>query len=149
MPYTLYFAYGSNLHVRQFKRRCPGAAVVGRARLPDHRLAFTRYSTKRKGGVADIVPQPGEVVWGALYEVDEAGMAALDDFEGFPRAYRRETIRVVDDAGAEREAVAYVANPTGEFAPSRLYLSIIAQGARDHGLPEEYVRAIEQVRTYA
>ncbi len=149
MSRSLYFAYGSNLHLRQFKRRCPGATVVGRARLPDYRLAFTRYSTRRKGGVADIVPQPGAEVWGALYDVDEAGMAALDEFEGAPRAYRRETVLVIDDAGAERAAVAYVANQTGQFAPSRQYLSIIANGARDHGLPEEYVRAIEQVRTYA
>jgi gamma-glutamylcyclotransferase (GGCT)/AIG2-like uncharacterized protein YtfP len=149
MSHSLYFAYGSNLHLRQFKRRCPGATVVGRARLPDYQLAFTRYSTRRKGGVADIVPQPGAEVWGALYDVDEAGMARLDDFEGVPRAYRRETVRVVDDAAVEREAVVYIANQTGEFAPSRQYLSIIAHGARDHALPEGYVRAIEQVRTCA
>jgi len=64
MSLTLYFAYGSNLHVGQFKRRCPGAVVVGRARLPDHQLAFTRYSRNERGGVADIVPQSGASVWG-------------------------------------------------------------------------------------
>ncbi len=149
MSSILYFAYGSNLDLRQFRRRCPGAVVVGRARLPDHRLAFTRYSSNRRGGVADIVHQPGVEVWGALYEVDEACLAALDEYEGVPQAYRRETVRVVDDGGLEREAVAYIANRTGEFAPSRQYLALIARGARDHGLPEEYVLAIEQVRTHS
>ena len=144
-----YFAYGSNLELRRFRRRCPGAVVVGRARLPEHQLAFTRYSRNQRGGVADIVPQPGAEVWGALYEVDEACLAALDEYEGVPQAYRRETVRVIDDDGVEREAVAYVANRTGQFAPSRAYLEIIARGARDHGLPEEYVRTIEQVRTHA
>jgi gamma-glutamylcyclotransferase (GGCT)/AIG2-like uncharacterized protein YtfP len=148
MSRVLYFAYGSNLDPRRFRRRCPGAAVVGRARLPDHQLAFTRYSRSERGGVADIVPQPDANVWGALYEVDEGCLAALDEYEGAPRAYRRETVRVIDDGGVEREAIAYIANRTGEFAPSRQYLAVIAQGARAHGLPEEYVRAIEQVRTY-
>ncbi len=148
MSSILYFAYGSNLDLRQFQRRCPGSVVVGRARLPGYQLAFTRYSRNRKGGVADIVPQPGAEVWGALYDVDEPCMAALDEYEGVPRHYRRETVRVFDDEGVEREAVAYIANRTGEFAPSRQYLAIIARGAREHRLPEEYIRAIEQVRTY-
>ena len=149
MSRILYFAYGSNLSFRQFRRRCPGATVVGRARLPGYRLAFTRYSTKRKGGVADIVPQPDAEVWGALYEIDDAGLAVLDGFEGVPRAYRRETVRVIGDEGVEREALTYIANRTGEFAPSQEYLSIIARGARDHDLPEEYIRAVEGVRTLA
>ena len=149
MSRVLYFAYGSNLDLRRFRRRCSGASVAGRARLPDHQLAFTRYSRHEKGGVADIVPQPGATVWGALYEIDDDCFAALDEYEGAPRAYRRETVLVIDDQGVEREAIVYVANKTGEFAPSRQYLAQIARGARDHGLPEEYVRAIEQVRTHA
>jgi hypothetical protein len=58
-------------------------------------------------------------------------------------------VRVIDDAGVEREAVAYVGNRTGTFAPSRAYLAQITRGARDHGLPEEYVRALESTRTHA
>ena len=146
MSANLYFAYGSNLHQRQFARRCPGSQAVGRARLVGYRLAFTRYSTKRKGGVADVVPEPESEVWGALYEVDDAGLAALDGFEGVPRSYRRETRLVIDDSGAEREAAVYIANRTGEFPPSHQYLSLIIEGAREHGLPEEYVRAIERLK---
>ena len=56
---------------------------------------------------------------------------------------------VVDDEGGEREAQTYLANRTGEFAPSQDYLSIIAGGARDHDLPAEYIRAIEGVKTLA
>ena len=149
MSRILYFAYGANLDLRRFRRRCPGAAVVGRARLPDYQLAFTRYSRAEKGGVADIVPEPGAEVWGALYEIDASCFAALDDYEGAPRAYRRAPVRVIDDAGSEREAVAYVGNKTGEFAPSRQYLAQITRGAREHNLPEEYVRALEETRTYA
>jgi gamma-glutamylcyclotransferase (GGCT)/AIG2-like uncharacterized protein YtfP len=147
MSRTLYFAYGSNLDLRRFRRRCPGATVVGRAQLPDHALGFTRYSRVEKGGVADIVPQLGATVWGALYEIDEACFRTLDEYEGAPREYRRESVFVIDDAGHDREAIAYVANKTGEFAPSRAYLEQIVRGARDHALPDEYVEALESIRT--
>ena len=149
MALVLYFAYGANLDLRRFRRRCPDSVVLGRALLRNHRLAFTRYDRHEKGGVADIVAEAGAQVWGALYEVDERCMRALDEYEGAPRAYRRETVRVADDRGGEHEATAYVANKTGEFAPSRGYLTQIARGARTHGLPEEYVEAIENTRTYS
>jgi gamma-glutamylcyclotransferase (GGCT)/AIG2-like uncharacterized protein YtfP len=149
MSRIVYFAYGANLDVRRFRRRCPGGTVLGRARLPDYQLGFTRYSRAEKGGVADIVPEPGAEVWGVLYEIDEACFRTLDEYEGAPRAYRREPVSVIDEAGAPHDAVAYIANKTGAFAPSRQYLALIARGARDHGLPDDYVRAIEQVRTHA
>ncbi|MCH7998567.1 MAG: gamma-glutamylcyclotransferase, partial [Chloroflexi bacterium] len=46
-------------------------------------------------------------------------------------------------------ALAYIANRTGAFTPGREYLALIVRGAREHGLPEEYVRALEQVETHA
>ena len=149
MSRHLYFAYGSNLKLSQLLRRCPGSTVAGRARLPGYRLAFTRYSTKRKGGVADIVAEPEAEVWGVLYDVDDEGMASLDAFEGVPRAYRRETVTVTDDEGVEREAQTYIAHRTGEFAPGREYLDLIVTGAREHGLPDEYIRSVEAVKTHA
>jgi len=149
MARILYFAYGANLEPRRFRRRCPSAVAVGRARLIDHRLAFSRYSRPERGGVADIVPEPGAEVWGVLWDIDENCLDALDRYEDAPRAYRREMVRVIDDGQAEREATAYIANRTGSFLPSRQYLSVVAEGARAHGLPEEYVRAIEQARTHS
>jgi len=53
----LYFAYGSNLDFAQMRDRCPSALFVAIAKLPDHRLAFTRKSIKRACGVADAVPE--------------------------------------------------------------------------------------------
>jgi gamma-glutamylcyclotransferase (GGCT)/AIG2-like uncharacterized protein YtfP len=149
MSRVLYFAYGANMEPRRFKRRCPSAVALGRARLPDYRLAFTRYSRAERGGVADIVAEPDAEVWGALYDIDERCFDTLDEYEGAPRAYRRESVRVIDDAGDAHDAVVYVANKTGDFAPSRQYLAVIAEGARAHGLPEEYVAGIEGVRTHA
>jgi hypothetical protein len=42
-----YFAYGSNLNWAQMWGRCPSASFMEVASLPNHRLAFTRYSSSR------------------------------------------------------------------------------------------------------
>jgi gamma-glutamylcyclotransferase len=144
---VLYLAYASNMDPRTFARRCPKAKALGRARLPGYRLAFSRYSKQRRGGSADVVEDGSADVWGVLYEVDDECLAAMDGVEGVPTAYRRVTVPVVDDAGQVHDALTYVANKTGEFLPSKQYLEVIVGGARAHGLPEEYIRALEQVRT--
>jgi gamma-glutamylcyclotransferase (GGCT)/AIG2-like uncharacterized protein YtfP len=143
----LYFAYGSNMEPRRFKRYCPHGQVLGRARLPGYRLDFTRYSTGFRGGVADIVPDAEAEVWGVLSRVEESDLASLDEYEGVPVGYRRERLTVIDDSGREHAAVTYVANRTGHFAPSKGYVEIIVKGARERGLPADYVRQLEQIRT--
>lgn len=142
-----YFAYASNMDPQTFSRRCPKAKALGRARLPGYRLAFSRYSKQRRGGSADVVEDGSSDVWGVLYEVDDGCLAAMDRVEDVPNAYRRVTVQVVDDAGQAHDAVTYMANKTGEFLPSKQYLKVIVDGARAYGLPEEYIRALEQVRT--
>jgi gamma-glutamylcyclotransferase len=147
MARELYFAYASNMEPRRFRRLCPGGALVGPARLPAYRLAFSRYSRQRRGGSADVVPDPDSEVWGALYEVDEDDLAAMDRNEGVPAAYRRQVVTVLDEAGEERQAVTYTANPTGDFLPHKEYLRVILQGAEARGLPPEYVESLRQIRT--
>jgi gamma-glutamylcyclotransferase (GGCT)/AIG2-like uncharacterized protein YtfP len=146
MP-VLYFAYASNMDPQTFARRCPKAKALGRARLPGYRLAFSRYSKQRRGGSADVVEDGLSAVWGVLYEVDDACLAAMDGVEDVPNAYRRVTVQVVDDGEQVHDALTYVANKTAEFLPGKQYLSVIVGGARAYGLPEEYIRALEQVRT--
>jgi gamma-glutamylcyclotransferase len=146
MP-ELYFAYASNMDPQTFRRRCPGARPLGRARLPGYRLAFNRYSSQRRGGSADVVEDASSTVWGVLYEVDDACLASMDRVESVPTAYRRERVTVFDDAGQPQEAITYVANPTGDFLPSRSYLEVILRGARAYGLPTEYIAHLERIRT--
>jgi gamma-glutamylcyclotransferase (GGCT)/AIG2-like uncharacterized protein YtfP len=146
MP-QLYFAYASNMEPRRFRRLCPGSTVVGPARLPGRRLAFSRYSRQRRGGSADIVPDAEAEVWGVLYEVSDADVDTLDRSEDVPAAYRRETVVVEDAEGHERQAVTYVANRTGDFLPHPDYLRLIVEGAEARGLPEEWIRHLESIKT--
>ncbi|MDW7677825.1 MAG: gamma-glutamylcyclotransferase family protein, partial [Bacillota bacterium] len=80
---THYFAYGSNLHMRQMQERCEDSVPMMRVKLKNYQLLFD--------GVATIVPAPGKTVWGALYRVSSEDIRHLDIYEGYPRLYRKET----------------------------------------------------------
>ena len=88
---SLYFAYGSNLNFHDWSNWCHenGAGhladelrCVGAATLPDRRLAFTRRSVRRDGGVLDVVPARGHVVEGVLFEANDVTWELLDAKEG-------------------------------------------------------------------
>ena len=79
----LYFAYGSNMDPGQLRQRCPSARFVAIAKLPDHRLAFTRHAKDRDCGTCDGVPEPGQDIWGVVSDISEADLRSLDQSEGF------------------------------------------------------------------
>src|SRR5438874_2429090 len=96
----LYFAYGSNMDTDYLKTR-RGLEAIGNplftAELASFGLAFTRYSRLQNGGVADIVADTGKTVWGAVFELTDDQLNALDALEGAkadPPAYRRRTVTV-------------------------------------------------------
>jgi gamma-glutamylcyclotransferase (GGCT)/AIG2-like uncharacterized protein YtfP len=150
----LYFAYGSNLDPDQMRQRCPGHRVAGLAALQDHRLGFPLYSGDWGGGVAGLSHAHGGKVWGMVYELTEADLAALDAYEGWKgvgnqhNVYDRETVTVdlvrPDDGSVPRRVRAYTYFPRtfNPSPPSRRYLETVLRGARHHRLPEDYVERL-------
>ena len=157
----LYFAYGSNLDLEQMSARVPGVVVVGLASLPDHRLTFPLYSEGWGGGTAGVTHAHGATVWGVLYEVSEAGLAALDTYEGWKgpgdhhNLYEREVVAVEltrpDDGSVPRRVRAhtYLARTLNPSLPARRYLDTILKGARHHRLPAEYIEGLETIEVAA
>jgi gamma-glutamylcyclotransferase (GGCT)/AIG2-like uncharacterized protein YtfP len=143
-----YFAYGSNLNFDQMRARCSSAKFLCIARLPSHRLAFSRKSIKRQCGVADVIPQTGSVVWGAVYEIQKSDLAQLNSDEGVNSgAYVRIDDQVVLDQGGKAIKVAiYIANKQpNPPLPNAQYKNLIVSGARHWKLPEEYILKLEQI----
>ena len=127
----LYFAYGSNLNKAQMARRCPTARPYARARLHGWAIEYR--------GVLTIVRRPGAVVEGALWLTTSEDERALDIYEGYPRLYGKREIWVeLVDAPVPQQAKAYVyiMNRGTPAPPSRQYLTICLEGARDWGIPE-------------
>ncbi len=143
-----YFAYASNMAPGVIARLCPRHRYVGVARLSDHRLAFTRRSVKTGTGVADIVQEPGETVWGVLYEICDDEIAAIDRKEGYDWAYTRMVLPVrLESSGSERMAVTYTvrSKEPGGVLPSRQYLDQVIAAARTRGLPGPYLERLEEI----
>ena len=140
-----YFAYASNMSAPVMDAACPGHRFLGPARLPSHRLAFTRRSVRTGTGVADIVDDPASAVWGVLYELAEGELGALDRKEGAGWAYERREVHVhLDDARAARSAVAYVVMQKSalEIPPSDDYARRLVDAGRERGLPADYLAAL-------
>ncbi len=130
-----YFAYGSNLNLRQMQQRCPQAKRLFSARLPNWTLIFTGESRNRAGGTATIRLQKGEQVLGGVFEIDAACLRALDRYEGYPVEYDRMNVIVFNDLGDAVEAVTYYKKGRGaENPPSQEYLALMREGYRDWGL---------------
>ena len=67
-----YFAYGSNLHRLQMKKRCPNCHYIKKIILNDYRMTF-----RSKYGAADIEKKKGSKVYGALYVISKTSNQLL------------------------------------------------------------------------
>lgn len=105
---AVYFGYGSNLSPRTLKQRCPDSLFIGLARLDDYRWQINNT------GYANIVPSPGDVVYGCLCFLSNRDETALDESEGVPWLYEKHTVKVtrcglgVTGEGQKLDAVTYV-----------------------------------------
>ncbi|MCK7480026.1 MAG: gamma-glutamylcyclotransferase [Candidatus Moduliflexus flocculans] len=84
---------------------------------------------------------------GALYEITERDKLTLDAFEGYPRSYERKEVEVRDRDGNLHRAVTYfrTGRPLGKPHPD--YEKVVLDGARECGLPEDYIdKALRVVR---
>lgn len=137
---VLYFAYGSNLSSARLRARLEGVRPAGPARLDDHRFALDKRGHDGSAK-ANVVPHPGEAVWGALYELAHAHLPDLDRFEG---GYERVTVEVVRREGGLVEAVTYRSTLRVEgWLPFDWYHAHLVRGAREHGLPEDWIARLE------
>lgn len=131
---TCYFAYGSNLKSARLLERVPGATVRGCARLDGYRIACDKAGIDGSGK-ANLHAEPGRSVWGALYELAAGDWPRLDAFE--PR-YERIRVEVVW-RGARLPAQTYRSDRlAADATPFDWYRQLLLDGAREHGLPEDW-----------
>lgn len=141
MSLVSYFAYGSNLDADQMRERCPSSRPLERARLDDHRLDFTHWSRRWQGGAADVVREPGAIVWGVVYRLYVDDLERLDRFEG---GYARIQVCVEGASGNRHEAVSYSVRERASHAPCEPYLARMLDWGERWGLPESYLEGLRR-----
>jgi len=138
---TVYLAYGSNLNISQMAYRCPDAKPWGATILQDWKLTFWGG---RGSAVATIVPCEGCFVPVALWSITAADEKALDVYEGWPRMYRKEYLKL-KWGGRYVKAMVYIMNHGAANPPSGNYFHTILNGYRDFDIdPEPLFNALSQ-----
>ncbi|MCP9472824.1 MAG: gamma-glutamylcyclotransferase [Nitrospira sp.] len=140
-----FFLYADQLNPAQLKRRAPEHRFLHLATLADHTIKFCRWSSQWRCGLASIVPSPGELVWGGVFELTEEDVKLMDEFENdVPQgAYRHVQITVADQEGTKELVTTYVAAPIGKFKPKDHYIEWVMKGLTRWGFPEEVIRQWE------
>ncbi|MBL38878.1 MAG: hypothetical protein CMP07_10770 [Xanthomonadales bacterium] len=143
----LYFAYGSNLLSARLKARTPSARAAGRAVLPRFDLRWHKIGADDTGK-CDVVftDRPGDFVHGVAYLIRRAELKHLDFVEELDTGYYACNVPILL-GGRRRLARTYRAIPTDpDLKPLDWYKRLVVHGAREHGLPDEYIARLARTR---
>lgn len=106
-----YFAYGSNLHLEQMKRRCPGSKLIGSAKLWHYRWQINER------GYANVMEADGHWVEGLVFEINQRDESRLDVNEGVSKnAYQKCYMTVMlrrAESSLYRRPVSWIVNNGG------------------------------------
>ena len=127
----LYFAYGSNLHHFQMKRRCKDSIFLKKINLKDFKLTF-----RSKYRAADIETKKNSIVPGALFEISKSDEKKLDVYEDFPILYKKLYFSYYN-----KKVMTYIMVNKTEFRyPTERYLNVVKRGYKDCKLDMKYLK---------
>ena len=127
----LYFAYGSNLHHFQMKRRCKDSVYLKKINLKDFKLTF-----RSKYRAADIEPKKNSVVPGGLYEISKSDEKKLDVYEDFPNLYKKYYFYYY---GKRVMTYTIVKKSVFKF-PTESYLNVVKRGYKDCDIDKKFLK---------
>jgi hypothetical protein len=137
-----YFAFGGNLSDARLRQRAPSARALGAARLAGFRLCLDKLASDGSGKL-NLARDAAASVWGVVFRIAPAELAALD---GFELGYVQTLVSVRLRGVVPLEARTYLSE---QHAPGLRaqpwYKELIVAGAREHGLPAEWIEQLEQL----
>ena len=127
----LYFAYGSNLHHLQMKRRCKDSIFLKKINLKNFKLTF-----RSKYRAADIEPKKNSVVPGAIFQISKSDEKKLDIYEDYPILYKKYYFNYYG-----KKVMTYTMTKKTSFTfPTDRYLNIVKRGYKDCDLDKSYLK---------
>lgn len=145
-----YFSFGSNMSTPRLAARVPSATFDTVARLEGHVLKFRKRSNMDGSAKCDIVETANrnDRVWGVVFDIDAGEKFDLDRAEGLGYGYEEKRVELTGTNGRKIHAFTYYATDIDENRkPYTWYTEHVLRGAKEHGLPAEYVAAIEKIES--
>ena len=125
-----YFAYGSNLHHFQMKRRCKDSIFLKKINLNNFKQTF-----RSKYRAADIEPKKNSIVPGGLFEISKSDEKKLDVYEDFPNLYKKYYFLYYG-----KKVMTYTMTHKTSFRfPTERYLNVVKRGYKDCKLDQKYL----------
>lgn len=136
-----YFAYGSNMSLARMTERCGTDNFVdlGKAQLPGYSFYF--YGR----GHANIKPMASQTMEGVLFQIKDSCLKSLDQVEGYPNTYQRQSVKVNWQDNNVLAQVYIVQNDHTTGKPTDEYYQIVLNGAQEHNLSTSYIQQIKDL----
>ena len=123
-----YFAYGSNLHHFQMKKRCKDSIFLKKINLRNFRLTFRNM-------YADIEFHKKTNVQGALFKISKIDEKKLDVYEDYPIVYKKYYFTYYG-----KKIMTYTMVKKTSFTfPTERYLNIVKRGYKDCKLDKKFL----------
>lgn len=135
----------------RLRQRAPSASFLANGYLPRFSLRFHKRS--RDGSAkadAYFTGNRHDRVWGVLFEVNLHDKTTLDACEFLGVGYDDHEVEIVVGARRRTSAHIYIARRQAidrGLRPYCWYHRFCLVGAREHGLPGDYLRGLRQVRS--
>lgn len=130
----------------QMRERAPSSRTIGIGRLMSYQLCWNKRS-KDGSGKCSVTEtgNPRDAVWGVVFRMSAEDKLELDKREGLGQGYGERIVKIVTRTGSGTALTYYATNIDPGLRPYDWYRDLVVAGAREHGLPEEYVRELEAV----
>jgi gamma-glutamylcyclotransferase len=146
----LYFAYGSNMLSRRLQHptRAPSARAIAVGFITGHKLTFDKRSIDCSGKCdAEATGAPDDHVYGVLYQMEETEKSKLDSVESLGYGYDEKYVHVILDTNTVEAVMYYATEKDTSLYPYHWYKEYVVAGAREHGLPADYLSLLEKVKS--
>lgn len=130
--------------------RVLSARAVTIAQLHKHKLKFHKKSKKDGSAKCDVeyTNNPEDVVHGVVFQILASEKPKLDEKESLGKGYKEKIVSVIAQNGETLDAVTYYAtNIDPSLKPYDWYKEHVIRGAREHGLPPEYIATIDAINS--
>jgi gamma-glutamylcyclotransferase len=146
--HVVVFAYGSNMLTARMCERAPSARKINIGQLVGYQLRWDKRS-KDGSGKCSVTEtgHPKDVAWGVVYQMSGEDKKNLDQAEGLGQGYGERVVKILTSTGNGTAVLYYATSVDPGLKPYDWYRDLVVEGAREHGLPEEYVRGLEAVET--
>lgn len=131
-----YFAYGSNMCKEQMTERGVIIHNSVRCALSGYRFLYNKKSIDGSSK-ANIEKDNESVVQGVCFLLDQESFKRL---KGFEKGYTVLPVAVIDRNNNPIDAETFISKSICNQEPKSDYVEIIMKGAREHGLPELYIK---------